>query len=167
MSFYKVCDCGKKFSYEKRGQAPRKCDVCTRSLIEVSAIEEDVIDEVNTVDDEEVIKGTSSDDISIDGFYYSLETPDGIHKIVLPSSRCVVGRNALGADVFASNLAVSKEHINVSYHGRMGLIIEDISKYGTFINDKQMVKGVTRLVRDGDIIKLYNFDLVVKFNEEE
>ena len=46
-------------------------------------------------------------------------------------------------------------------------MIEDKSKYGTFINDEQLVKGTTKFARDGDVIKLYDFELIVRRHEED
>lgn len=162
MAFYKLCDCGTKNTFEHRGLAPRKCKNCGRELLEFSVIDEDLIDE-----QEEIITDQPSNDISLDRFYYSLITPDGQGEIIIPSSGGVVGRNALGSELLEKHHAVSREHIKVSYRGRIGLLIEDISKYGTFINGEQLVKGATKFARDGDKIKLYDFELVVQRHEEE
>lgn len=162
MAFYKLCDCGTKNMFEHRGLAPRKCEKCGRSLLEVSVVDEDLVEEQEEITDEK-----TSGDISLDRFYYSLNTPDGKEQIVIPSSGGIVGRNALGAELLGKHNAVSREHIKVSYRGRIGLLIEDMSKYGTFINNEQLVKGSARFARDGDVIKLYDYELVVHRHEEE
>lgn len=108
-----------------------------------------------------------SEDISSDRFYYSLNTPNGKEQIIIPSAGGIVGRNALGAELLGKHNAVSREHIKVSYRGRIGLMIEDISKYGTFINDEQLIKGSAKFARDSDVIKLYDYELVVHRHEEE
>ena len=163
MAFYKLCDCGTKNLFEHRGLAPRKCHNCGRSLLEASVVDEDLVEAI-----EDVVENQSEDiDISLDQLYYSLITPDGTGQIIIPMSGGIVGRNALGAELLEKNLAVSREHIKVSYRGRIGLLIEDRSKYGTFINDEQLVKGATKFARDGDIIRLYDFELVVHRHEEE
>ncbi len=163
MAFYKLCDCGTKNHFEHRGLAPRKCENCGRSLLEFSVVDEDLIEE-NEVEDEGT---TPSEDIALEQLYYSLDTPDGTAQIIIPSSGGIVGRNALGADILESDHAISREHIKVSYRGRIGLLIEDISKYGTFINGEQLVKGANKFAREGDIIKLYDFELIVRRHEEE
>lgn len=162
MAFYKLCDCGTKNMFEHRGLAPRKCENCGRSLLEFSVVDEDLVD-----DEEEPIEEKPSEDIALDQFYYSLNTPDGTGQIVIPSSGGIVGRNALGAELLEKHNAVSREHIKVSYRGRIGLLIEDKSKYGTFVNDEQLVKGTTKFARDGDVIKLYDFELIVRRHEED
>lgn len=162
MAFYKLCDCGTKNVFEHRGLAPRKCQNCGRSLLEFSVIDEDLENEP-----EELVDEVPVTDISLDRFYYSLDTVDGTEQIIVPSSGGIIGRNALGAEIFESNHAVSREHIKVSYRGRIGLLIEDMSKFGTFVNDEQLVKGTAKFARDGDIIKLYNFELIVHRHEEE
>lgn len=162
MAFYKLCDCGTKNMFEHRGLAPRKCENCGRSLLEFSVVDEDLVE-----DDEELVEEKPSEDIALDQFYYSLNTPDGTGQIIIPSSGGIVGRNALGAELLEKHNAVSREHIKVSYRGRIGLLIEDKSKYGTFINDEQLVKGTTKFARDGDVIKLYDFELIVHRHEED
>ncbi len=160
MSFYKLCDCGTKNLFEHRGLAPRKCEKCGRSLLEFSVVDEDLVED-------DVIEENPSEDIALDLFYYSLNTPDGTGQIVIPSSGGIVGRNALGAELLEKHHAVSREHIKVSYRGRIGLLIEDISKYGTFINSEQLVKGTTKFAHEGDVIKLYDFELIVRRHEED
>lgn len=123
MAFYKLCDCGTKNMFEHRGLAPRKCEKCGRSLLEVSVVDEELVEEQEEITDEK-----TSEDISLDRFYYSLNTPDGKEQIVIPSSGGIVGRNALGAELLGKHNAVSREHIKVSYRGRIGLLIEDISQ---------------------------------------
>lgn len=161
MAFYKLCDCGVKNVFAHRGMAPRKCSDCGRSLLEVSVVDEDLIEE-----DEEIIE-QPSEDLDVDRFYYSLEAVDGSGSIIIPSSGGVIGRNSLGADILEHKKAVSREHIKVTYRGRIGLLIEDISKFGTFVNDEQMVKGSNKFAREGDTIKLCNFELVVRRHEED
>ncbi len=162
MAFYKLCDCGVKNTFEHPGLAPRKCKNCGRSLLQISAVNEDLEEE-----QEERVEETFAEDLSPDRFYYSLDALDGSGSIVIPPSGGIVGRNALGAEILAKDLAVSREHIKVTYRGRIGLIIEDISRYGTYINDGKMVKGTRRFVREGDIIRLYDFKLAVRRHEED
>lgn len=162
MAFYKLCDCGTKNMFEHRGLAPRKCEKCGRSLLEVSAVDEDSVEE-----QEEISDDNHSEDTLVEGLYYSLNTPDGKEQIVIPSAGGIVGRNALGAVMLREHSAVSREHIKVTYRGRIGLLIEDISKYGTFINGEQLVKGTAKFAHDGDVVKLYDYELVVRRHEEE
>ena len=52
MAFYKLCDCGIKNVFEHRGLAPRKCEKCGRSLLEVSVVDEDLVEEQEEITDE-------------------------------------------------------------------------------------------------------------------
>ena len=159
MAFYKLCDCGHKNYYTQKGLAPRKCEKCPRSLLNVIGVDEDAEDDVPSAAEE---TSASREGSATESFFYSLDAVDGSGTIYIPRSGCIVGRANLGAEMLGSHRAVSREHIKVLYRGHVGLSIEDISKYGTYINGEQMVKGSIRIARDGDIIRLYDFDLIVK-----
>lgn len=166
MAFYKLCDCGEKNRFAHRGLAPRKCENCGRSLLVFSERDED--DEVEHFDGNRGdIASEVPDDLEVERFYYSLIALDGSGEIILPSAGGIVGRAALGADLLQSHSAVSREHISVVYRGRIGILIEDMSKFGTCVNDEQLVKGTSKFARDGDVVKLYNFELQIKKHYEE
>ena len=110
--------------FEHRGLAPRKCEKCGRRLLELSVVDEDLIEE-----QEDIIEDKPSEDIALDQLYYSLDTPDGTGQIIIPSSGGIIGRNALGAELLEKHNAVSREHIKVSYRGRIGLLrSQDLQK---------------------------------------
>lgn len=163
MAFYKLCDCGTKNLFEHRGMAPRKCKNCGRSLLEVSVTDEE--DEAE--EQESAREAEPAEEPEEEQFFYSLDTLDGKSRIVIPAEGAVIGRAALGAELLAEHRAVSREHIYVAYRGRIGLQIEDRSKFGTFVNGEQMIKGTAKFARDGDVIRLYNFELKVKRHEED
>lgn len=165
MAFYKLCDCGKKSFFEHRGLAPRKCANCGRSLLEFMVIDEtDVLNE-----EQEEAEDDDNQELEVDSFYYSLDTLDGKGSIIIPSSGGIVGRGyeCLGSDILQERRSVSREHIYVVYRGRIGLLIEDRSKFGTYINEERLVKNVPKFAREGDIIKLYNYELKVVRHCEE
>lgn len=166
MAFYKLCDCGTKNYFEHRGSAPRKCSnpECGRPLWDKSVVDEDLISDTEILDD---IETDGDTDIALDDFYYSLDSADGEFSIKIPNSGCIIGRAAMGADFLAEHHAVSREHIRVTYRGKIGIMVEDISRFGTFINNENMEKGTRKLAREGDIIRLYNYEMIVKRHEEE
>lgn len=166
MAFYKLCDCGNKSFFEHRGQAPRRCGNCGRSLLEFS-VKDEAEDESPEVDILDEPEDKPAEELSVDSFYYSLDTMDGEQSIIIPSTGGIVGRAALGADILENTRAVSREHIFVRYRGRIGVLIEDKSKYGTFVNDEQLIKGTPKFARDGDIVRLYSVELRVTKHEEE
>lgn len=166
MAFYKLCDCGNKTFFEHRGQAPRRCGNCGRSLLEFS-VKDEAEDESPEADVLDEVEEKPSEERRADGFYYSLDTMDGGQSIIIPSTGGIVGRAALGADILEDNHAVSREHIRVRYSGRIGVLVEDKSKYGTFVNGERLIKGTPKFVRDGDIVRLYSVELRVTKHEEE
>ena len=157
MAFYKLCDCGKKNVFENRGLAPRRCESCGRSLLDFSVADED--DEHEEVEESQA---SGFDELSIETFHYTLEDLCGNYAIAIPPSGGIVGRAALGAENLEANRAISREHIRVSYRGHIGLLIEDISRYGTFLNDERLVKGTPKFAHEGDMVTLYDLKLKVK-----
>ena len=166
MAFYKLCDCGSRNIFTHRGLAPRKCENCGRSLLEFSVVDED--DEQDYVDVELAPQNINAPgDLEVERFYYSLVALDNSGEITIPSSGGIVGRAALGSDLLQKNRAISREHISVIYRGRIGVLVEDRSKFGTFINGEQLIKGTPKFARDGDIIKLYNLEFQLRKHDEE
>lgn len=165
MAFYKLCDCGNKTFFEHRGQAPRRCGNCGRSLLEFS-LKDEADDESQEAETPSEQEEKPAEELSVDSFYYSLDTLDGEQSIIIPSTGGIIGRAALGADILENTRAVSREHIFVRYRGRIGILIEDRSKYGTFVNGEQLIKGTPKFARAGDVVKLYSFELKVTKHEE-
>lgn len=162
MAFYKLCDCGEKSIFEHRAKAPRRCGNCGRSLLEFRVMDE-AEDEIQ---EKEIVGENHDDGLKVNSFYYSLDTLDGENSIVIPSTGGIIGRAALGGELLAPYGAISREHIFVRYRGRIGILVEDKSKYGTFVNDEQLIKGTPKFVRDGDIVRLYSLELKVTRHEE-
>ncbi len=165
MSFYKLCICGKKNVFESRREAPRKCSNCQRDLLEVSTMDENK-DEVGASgeENEEAEEGGGrqplpSSDVT---YLFSLEDTNGKYSIDIPPCGGILGREALGAEYFSNNMAVSRKHIRVTYRDHMGVMVEDISKFGTYVNGELLMKGSPIHVFNNDIIRLYNVELRVR-----
>lgn len=162
MAFYKLCDCGKKVTFEQKWSAPRKCPFCTRELTGATMDEDAVAAET----EQEPAQEPHCDDVAVSRVFYALVTPDGTGEIIIPPEGGIVGRDALGADLLEHHLSVSRNHIKVSYRGQIGLQIEDRSSFGTSLNGVRMVKGVPQFAKDGDQITLNKFLLIVRRHEE-
>ena len=155
MAYSKLCDCGHRSIFENRGSAPRKCEECDRSLLGLSII--DISSNGEAVDSE-------LEEEVPEQYPFSLVAIDEEFSIGIPAEGCIIGREAVGAKHLLKYNAVSREHIKVTLRGHAGLMIEDVSKFGSFVDDEPLIKGVCIRVMDGDIIKLYNVPLRVRNN---
>jgi hypothetical protein len=155
VAYYKKCTCGHRSEFESRGMAPRKCGECTRSLLGLSVIEASSDDEAEETELEEEVTEQCP---------FSLVSMDEEYSIGIPAEGCIIGREAVGAKHLLKYNAISREHIKVALRGHSALTIEDVSRFGSFMNDEPLIKGVSVRVMDGDIIKLYNVPLKVRNN---
>jgi hypothetical protein len=100
-------------------------------------------------------------------------TPDGaFHEIQL--GRSFLGRSDPSAGLFPSQYIVdlakidgnnisSRQHAQVKRVGSRWIILDLGSKRGTFINDKQLKKGEQYELQDGDIIRLGEQGIKLRF----
>lgn len=167
MMFYKMCDCGDKIVFAQRNLAPRKCSNCGRNLIGNTVYEEEKAETDIKEEVEKEFEKESDEPEKLSEFYYSLEDLDGKFSISIPRTGGIVGRASIGAAELAQYSAISREHIKIQYRGHMGLVIEDISKFGTSINEERILKNTAHFIREGTVIKLYDVPLIVKKHDEE
>lgn len=153
MAFYKVCDCGQNNVFAHPGLSPRKCSVCGRSLLDVATQQGDaeVLDAPLPQEVEPMLQQKES------GFY--LVAVDGSGSFDLPEEGGIVGRSRIGADVLARHLPVSREHFQYVCRGKIGIQLEDCSKFGTWLNGVQLTKGDPTFVKVESIVKLYDFEM--------
>lgn len=156
MIYYKMCDCGFRNIFEDLSFIPRKCEECKRSLegrpIQEfdETVEETVVDEIK-----EVVETCES------GLFYIQD----IHTEEcddIPVEGGLLGRAHIGWRIFQKHPSVSRAHIEVSYYKNLGLRIKDISTYGTYLNDEKLTKNSMETVFEGDVIKLYDCEVVIK-----
>lgn len=174
MAYCKVCPCGKKVVFEKINLAPDKCPFCGRLILQATRYEENseeaerllqqykhkeqeanVIDKEDT-DDSKVNETTNEDN----EFVLCLVSENG-EEIIIPPEGGIIGRTEIGAEKLANYPSISKQHIKVFYTFKKTLLIEDISRYGTFINGRKMEKNISEHVSPNSIIRLCNVDFTL------
>ncbi len=139
---YKKCLCGNIIYYEVPGLFPPECDKCTRELD--CFPEEECPDNIKINDP---LPETHTPSICI-----LLES--GNHTIRL-TTKTVIGRNSAGREYLVAFPDVSKEHFEISPSSSgVCAIINDISKFGTYIDGEKLTKNVPRKIIDGTVIKL-------------
>ncbi|GAX84942.1 hypothetical protein CEUSTIGMA_g12363.t1 [Chlamydomonas eustigma] len=63
--------------------------------------------------------------------------------------------NAVGVDIsIAGDSAVSKVHAELKQHTPQSLILTDLSRFGTWVNNQKLPTGSSCTLKDGDIVKM-------------
>ena len=98
-----------------------------------------------------------------EGRKYYIKLSNG-KEISIPDEGGVIGRTELGAEELAEYPSVSRQHIKVTVRRNIGVLIEDISKYGTFVDGQRISKNEPVRITNGSKITLCNVDaeLLVK-----
>ena len=169
MAFCKVCTCGEKIVFERRLSFPDNCPSCGRKLVDFLTYNEDDprVEELmrgNAGSDD--TKGAVSDfkaekEKASKGYYLKLSNGK---EIPIPDEGGIVGRTELGAEELAEFPSVSRLHIRVTVRRNIGVLIEDISSYGTLVDGQRIVKNEPVRVANGSKITLCNVEaeLLVK-----
>lgn len=171
MSFCKICACGEKVVFERRLGYPENCPACGRKLSEFRTFAEDdpmVAELMKEKDDSADASITESN--SFPGEFnqekqYVLKLFNG-KEIKIPSEGCVIGRTETGAEELAEFPSVSRQHLRVVLK-RVGVFIEDISRYGTLLDGQRLIKNTPVRVADGAKISLCNVDAEIVVKEGE
>ncbi len=97
---------------------------------------------------------------------YVLVSGDGSYRIPVPEQGGVIGRTAIGAHELAHNGRVSRQHMRVVPAKRArGLLIEDMSSNGTFLDGRRLSPGHREFAVVGSEIRLSREVLILR--EEE
>jgi len=170
MAFCKICTCGKKVIFERRFNFPDLCPECGRRLMDFQTYsEEDLpaeVDEKNvqdTVAENEVISNNPVVETDNGKIVYVLRLEDG-NEICIPDEGGIIGRTEIGAEILAPYNSVSRKHIKIIIRRNIGVMIEDLSSYGTLINGHRIEKNSPTRVETGAVITLCNVkaELVAK-----
>src|SRR5690349_3535553 len=79
-------------------------------------------------------------------------------EVILDQEQITVGRDRRCHVVLAQQ-AVSRSHARISRDGQL-FFIEDLgSAYGTQLNGQKLPRGEKRLLRNGDVIAIAQYDL--------
>jgi len=173
MAFCKICTCGEKIVFETRLGYPDNCPVCGRGLVNFQTY-----DEVNDaaliatmlVKEKEVTEAnnTTNDGMALvterKNKKYALRLNDG-REIEIPEAGCIIGRTEVGAEELAEFPSVSRQHIRVTIKRNIGVLIEDISRYGTLVDGQRIGKNMLTRVAEGSKVTLCNVDAVLTTKE--
>lgn len=173
MAFCKVCNCGEKVVFERRLSFPDNCPSCGRKLVDFLTYNED------DPRVEEIMKGSTTSDTSdtSENERKAISTESGSHKkhyilrlnngkeIEIPEEGGIVGRTEIGAEELAEFPSVSRQHLRVTPRRNVGVLVEDISTYGTLVDGQRIVKNSPVRVADGSKVTLCDVDAVLTVKE--
>lgn len=170
MAFCKVCTCGEKIVFERRLSFPDNCPSCGRKLVDFLTYNED------DPHVEELMKGNAVVETS-ENEGKAVSTESGSHKkqynlrlnngkeIEIPDEGGIVGRTEIGAEELAEFPSVSRQHLRVTPRRNVGVLVEDISTYGTLVDGQRIVKNSPVRVADGSKLTLCDVDAVLIVKE--
>ena len=170
MAFCKVCTCGEKIVFERRLSFPDNCPSCGRKLVDFLTYNED------DPRVEELMKGNAASDTSENEGkaistesdsrkkHYVLRLNNG-KEIEIPEEGGIVGRTEIGAEELAEFPSVSRQHLRVTPRRNVGVLVEDISTYGTLVDGQRIVKNSLVRVADGSKVTLCDVDAVLTVKE--
>ncbi len=169
MAFCKVCACGEKIVFERRLGFPDNCHSCQRKLVDFLTYNEDDPRVAELLKEHEKSNGsdeTNDNEVSLvsesnsDAKRYTLRLDNG-DEIIIPEEGCIIGRTEVGAEILAEYGSVSRQHLRVTPRRNIGVIVEDISKYGTLVDGQRIIKNSPVRVANGTKITLCNVEMVL------
>lgn len=170
MAFCKVCTCGEKIVFERRLSFPDNCPSCGRKLVDFLTYNEDD-PRVEKLIKDNVAPETSEDEekhVSIESNSYKkqyrLRLNNG-KEIEIPNEGGIVGRTGIGAEELAEFQSISRQHLRVTPRRNIGVLVEDLSTYGTLVNGQRIKKNTPVRVVDGAKVTLSNIDAVLIVKE--
>ena len=170
MAFCKVCTCGEKIVFERRLSFPDNCPSCGRKLVDFLTYNEDDprVEELmkgNVAKDTSENEGKSvSTESDTRKKHYVLRLDNG-KEIEIPDEGGIVGRTEIGAEELAEFPSVSRQHLRVTPRRNVGVLVEDISTYGTLVDGQRIVKNSPVRVADGSKVTLCDVDAVLSVKE--
>lgn len=170
MAFCKVCTCGEKIVFERRLSFPDNCPSCGRKLVDFLTYSENDphVDELmkssaESETSESVEKDVSTESASYNKKYFLLLNNG--KEIEIPNEGCIIGRTETGAEELAEFPSVSRQHMRVTPRRNIGVLVEDISAYGTLVDGKRIVKNTSVRVADGSKVTLCDIEAVLTVKE--
>ncbi len=164
MSFCKICSCGEKIVFERRLSFPDNCPSCGRRLVDFLTYNEDdpkvqeLLNSVAEPQDLDIQDTPASDSFTPQSTKYVLQFMSGA-EIPIPDEGGIIGRTEIGAELFADYPSVSRQHIRVIPRRNLGIIVEDMSSYGTLVDGKRIEKNVPIRVTEKSTITLCDLEL--------
>lgn len=171
MAFCKVCTCGEKIVFERRLSFPDNCPSCGRKLVDFLTYNEDDprVEELMKsnvdADDSENIERDVLTESAPYKKKYILKLNNG-KEIEIPDEGCIIGRTETGAEELAEFPSVSRQHLRVTPRRNVGILVEDISTYGTLVDGQRIVKNSPVRVADGSKVTLCDLETILTVKEE-
>ena len=97
---------------------------------------------------------------------FALQFENG-DQIPIPAEGGVVGRTAEGGKLLAGYPSVSRQHVRITPRRSLGVILEDISTYGTLVDGKRLEKREPVLAKEGAVITLCDLPLRLVAGKED
>lgn len=169
MAFCKVCTCGEKIVFARRLSFPDNCPSCGRRLVDFLTYNEDdprveelMRGKADSNDSNKPVRDPKTDNRVVPVYYLKLSNGK---EIPIPDEGGIIGRTELGAEELAEFPSVSRQHIKVSVRRNIGVLIEDISSYGTLVDGHRIVKNEPVRVANGSKITLCNVEAELSIKE--
>ena len=172
MSFCKICICGEKVVFEHRLSFPDNCPSCGRKLVEfITYNEEDprveeLLRQTQSSNEQIPSNGLQVSESEKTAKNYALVFADG-KKIRIPDGECIVGRTGTGAEELAEYPSVSRQHLRIIVKRNIGILVEDLSSYGTLINGKRIQKNSLVMVDEDSTITLCDVETTLTSKETD
>ena len=170
MAFCKVCTCGEKIVFERRLSFPDNCPCCGRKLVDFLTyndddprVEELMKGNAKTENSENTEKEVSTGSFS-QKKKYILRISNG-KEIEIPDEGCIIGRTETGAEELAEFPSVSRQHLRVTPRRNVGVLVEDISTYGTLVDGQRIEKNSPVRVANGSKVTLCDVETVLTVKE--
>jgi len=171
MAFCKICVCGEKIVFERRLSFPDNCPACGRKLVNYDTYNEDdprVEELLKKASSQEACEQKEEEIVPVDAGSrqktYILKLCNG-KEIVIPQEGCIIGRTEAGAEELAEFPSVSRQHLRVIPRRNIGVLVEDISTYGTLVDGQRINKNEPKRVVEGAKITLCDLETVLIVKE--
>lgn len=170
MAFCKVCTCGEKIVFERILSFPDNCPSCGRKLVDFQTYNEDEprVEELMksnaATEDTGKIEKDVATESSAHKKKYILKLHNG-KEIEIPDGGGIVGRTEIGAEELAEFPSVSRQHLRVTPRRNVGVLVEDISTYGTLVDGQRIEKNSPIRVADGSKVTLCDVDAILTVKE--
>ena len=83
--------------------------------------------------------------------------------IPIPDEGCIIGRTANGGEELAEYGSVSRQHVRITPRRHSGVLVEDLSTYGTWVNGKKLEKNMPERATAGSQIMLCNLETTLEY----
>ncbi len=166
MAFFKICACGERIVFERILGYPDNCPACGRKLVDFQTYSEgDARTAALTRAAEQPDQPTNeeepkSKEAGTQASGLALKLING-KEIMIPDEGCIIGRTETGAEELAEFPSVSRQHLRMMPKRNIGVIIEDISSYGTLVDGQRITKNSPVRVAAGSKITLCDLETVL------